>query len=235
MSDGDCGVAAVELRHVAKLYGRSAALRATSLRLEAGETLALLGPNGSGKTTLLKIVAGAVTPTVGNGAVFGRDLSRERLALRSEIGFLASETHLYDDLTAAENLRFIVTMAGFRARPDEISRVLVEVDLAAQADVRAREFSSGMKRRLSIARILLLRPRLLLLDEPYNSLDAAGADLIDALVERLTAGGGAVILATHDAERALALADQVAVLDQGTLKYLGSIPGYRMRDAQYVG
>lgn len=225
----------LELHRVAKLYGRTAALKATSLRIEAGETLALLGPNGSGKTTLLKIVAGAIAPTLGSGAVLGRDLLRERHQLRRDVGMLAGATYLYDDLTAEENLRFIVTMAGYRPRADAIARALAEVELTASAGERVRGFSSGMRRRLALARLLLLAPRLLLLDEPYNSLDATGADLVDGMVARVTGGGGAVILATHDAERALALASRVAVLDRGALVYAGTPGGYRMRHAQHVG
>jgi heme ABC exporter ATP-binding subunit CcmA len=203
--------------------------------MDPGEILALLGPNGSGKTTLLKIVAGAITPTVGTGAIFGRDLVADRIALRSQVGLLAGETYLYDDLTATENLHFIVTMAGYRPRAVEIRRVLDEVGLTENAAERVRGFSSGMKQRLALARLLLLQPRLMLLDEPYNSLDAAGADLIDAVIRQATTDGGAVVLATHDAERALALADVVATLDRGGLTYLGSVAGYRMRHAQHVG
>jgi heme ABC exporter ATP-binding subunit CcmA len=226
---------ALDLHRVAKLYGRTAALRATSLRLEAGESLALLGPNGSGKTTLLKIIAGAIRPTLGTGTVFGLNIAADRFALRSIVGLLSSETYLYDDLTSAENLRFILTMAGQRPSPAAITDTLRTVDLLPSADERVRSYSSGMKRRLALARLLLLRPRLLLLDEPYNSLDVAGADLVDAIVHQAVAAGCAVVLATHDADRALALTTRVAALDRGSLAYDGTVAGYRMRHAQHVG
>jgi ABC-type multidrug transport system ATPase subunit len=121
-------------------------------------------------------------------------------------------------------------MAGRRKEKREILDALEAVDLGAQAQAQARvrTFSSGMKRRLSLARLLLLRPRLLLLDEPYNSLDAAGADLVDALVEAATAEGRAAVLATHDAVRGLAAADRVAVLERGALAYCGPAKGYRI-------
>lgn len=226
---------ALDLHRVAKLYGRTAALKATSVQLGPGKTLALLGPNGSGKTTLLKIIAGAITPTLGSGTIFGHALTGDRLALRSQVGLLAGESYLYDDLSAFENLRFVMTMAGHRPRAQAIEQALVEVELTMQANERVRGFSSGMKRRLALARVLLLQPRLLLLDEPYNSLDAAGADLVDDIVQRVTAGGGAVVLATHDAERALSLSDLVAALDRGNLRYGGTVAGYRMMHAQHVG
>lgn len=227
--------AALDLRGVAKLYGRTAALRTVTLQLAVGQTLLLLGPNGSGKTTLLKILAGAITPTLGNGSILGHDLRTDRIALRTEIGLLASESYLYDDLTAAENVRFILTMTGRKPTEDEIAAVLREMGLGDHAQARVRSFSSGMRRRLSLARLLILDPRVLLLDEPYNSLDAGAAHLVDDLVRRSAAAGKTVVLSTHDAERGLALANQVAVLEDGTMVYFGPVNGYRMRHAQHVG
>lgn len=226
---------ALRLDRVARLYGRTAALRGISLRLEAGETLALLGPNGSGKTTLLKIVAGAIAPSVGTGSIFGLDFRRDRLQLRETVGLLASETYLYEDLTAMENLRFAAVMSGAKPRAADLREMLRLVGLDSNADDRVRSFSSGMRRRLALGRTLLLRPRLLLLDEPYNSLDAAGADLVDRIVRETADEGRAVVLATHDAERALQLADRVAVLHNGVLQYSGPAAAYRMDHAQFVG
>lgn len=222
---------ALDLRGIAKLYGSTVALRALSLQLPSGEALALLGPNGSGKTTLLKIVAGAIGPTLGSGTIYGHDLVRGRPALRPLTGLLAAETYHYDDLTARENLRFILTMAGRRAADGRLMEALEEVGLARQADERVRTFSSGMRRRLALARVTLLAPRLLLLDEPYNSLDAGAADLVDAAVRRVTEQGGAAVLATHDAARGLSISDCVAVLDRGALTHVGPVHAY----AQHVG
>lgn len=226
-------IPALDLRRLTKLYDRTPALRAVTLRLDAGRTLALLGPNGSGKTTLLKIVAGAVSPTLGGGWVLGHDLGADRAALRREVGLLASESYLYDDLSALENLRFVMTMAGYRPREEQLVQMLDKVALAPHAHQRLRTFSSGMKKRLSLARVLLLDPRLLLLDEPYNSLDLAGMDLIDEIVREGARHGRTTVLATHDAERALALADESAVLEQGRLVALHPAPD--VTHAQYVG
>jgi len=222
----------IGLHGIAKLYGRTAALKAVSLHLDAGQILLLLGPNGSGKTTLLKIVAGAIAPTIGTGSVFGLDIIAQRRELRSHIGLLAGESYLYEDLTALENLRFMTTMAGLRPDQGEILRALDRVALLPHADHRVRDFSSGMKCRLAVARLLLLHPQLLLLDEPYNSLDAAGADLVDAVIREAVREGRTVALATHDAERGLALADSVACLDRGVLTYFESVHTYRMENAR---
>jgi heme exporter protein A len=241
---------AAELDGVAKLYGPTAALRALDLRIWSGQCLALLGPNGSGKTTLLKILAGAVTPTLGSLKIFGQDARRATFP-RSTVGLMASESYLYEDLTARENLRFTLTMAGRAERAtseagggvqavgrsvaDPIARTLGAVGLQGREDERVRTFSSGMKRRLSLARLMLLRPRLILLDEPYNSLDAEACDLIDSLVRDWRSDGRAVVVATHDAPRALALADAVAGLERGSLTYAGSVPGFHAGHAKHVG
>ncbi|MGI8824257.1 MAG: ABC transporter ATP-binding protein [Chloroflexota bacterium] len=227
MSTGSAPDPALLLDRVAKIYGRTVALRATSLVVETGEILGLLGPNGSGKTTLLKIVAGAITPTAGRGSIFGKDMLRERTVLRADVGLLAGESYLYDDLSATENLRFVNTMSGSPDRGNAIEDTLRRVGLARAADERVRNFSSGMKQRLSLARLDLLHPRLLLLDEPYNSLDAAGADLVDDMLKTASREGRAAIVATHDAERARVVADRVAVLEDGRLTYLGAPAAYR--------
>jgi heme ABC exporter ATP-binding subunit CcmA len=226
---------ALEINGVGKLYGRTAALRGVSLRLGCGQTLALLGPNGSGKTTLLRIIAGATSPTAGSGFIFGRDMVAERLDLRSEIGFMSGDSYLYDDLTANENLRFVMTVAGRKPRVADIDDVLRQVVLRPHADERVRTFSSGMRRRLSLARTLLLNPRLWLLDEPYNSLDEAGAELVDEIVLRVKRGGGAAVIATHDVERAIRLADLVARLENGALVHAGPPTGQLVRHVEHVG
>jgi heme exporter protein A len=225
---------ALEVAGLSKLYGRTVALRAVSLRLGAGQSLALLGANGSGKTTLLKIVAGAASPTAGTIALFGLDARSEPRLARSRVGLLASETYLYDDLTARENLRFTLTMTGGAVSDEQILRALQGVRLAAHAGDRVRSFSSGMKRRLAVARVQMLQPRVLLLDEPYNNLDAEGADMIDEWIHRVTGIGGAVVVATHDAKRVMAIADLVAHLDRGMLRYAGPVQGYREADALNV-
>ncbi|GAC1319202.1 MAG: ABC transporter ATP-binding protein [Chloroflexota bacterium] len=220
---------ALELQGIAKLYGHTVALRATSLRVATGETLALLGPNGSGKTTLLKIIAGAIAPTIGSGSIFGHDMVKDRVGLRRSVGLLAAETYHYDDLTARENLVFYAVMQGAECDDASLTSILRHVGLTAYADTRVRAYSSGMKRRLSLARLILQKPRLLLLDEPYNSMDAAGSDLVDETVRVSTRSGCSTILATHDAHRALSVAQCVAVLDGGRVEYMGPVMAYRQR------
>jgi heme ABC exporter ATP-binding subunit CcmA len=226
---------ALEVVGLSKLYGRTVALRAVTLRVGAGQSLALLGANGSGKTTLLKIVAGVASATAGRVSIFGHDAHSEHRRVRSQVGLLAGESYLYDDLTARENLRFTLTMAAGVASDEQIVPALEAVGLAHHANDRVRSFSSGMKQRLAVARVQLLQSRMLLLDEPYNSLDAEGADMVDEWIGRVTGSGGAVVIATHDAERAMAIADLVAHLDRGMLTFEGPVQGYREAHALHVG
>jgi ABC-type multidrug transport system ATPase subunit len=120
-------------------------------------------------------------------------------------------------------------MAGLSLHGTALNEMLAEVGLETDAGERVRTFSSGMKRRLSLARMLLTSPRLLLLDEPYNSLDEDGAELVDAKVSRAASEGCAAVLATHDADRALLMATHVARLERGRLMYFGPVGGYRSR------
>jgi heme exporter protein B len=208
---------ALELERVAQRFGKSWVLRGCSLTVAPGEAVALLGSNGAGKTTLLRIAATLLRPTRGEGRALGRDLRREAAAVREEVGLLGSSAALYEDLTAAENLRFACRVRGAPADEARIARVLEEAGLADRAEVRVRELSSGMRRRVGLARLLLHPPRLLLLDEPYASFDADGVERVNALAARVKEAGGAVLIATHDLPRAVPVVDRVLRLEDGVL------------------
>lgn len=211
---------AVELTAVAHRFGRRWALRGVSLRVVAGEALAVMGHNGSGKSTLLRVVATLLRPTRGSGTVFGHDLVREAGAVRASVGLLGHAPGLYDDLTAAENLTFAARMLGL---PDDRAAVLAALEATGlprevAATERARALSSGMRRRVALARTRLQRPRLLLLDEPYNSFDAAGVALVNDLVRETRERGGAALLVTHELARAEGVYDRVVELESGLLR-----------------
>ena len=214
-------IPAVATREVARLFGRSAALAGVSLEVERGRMVALLGTNGAGKTTLLRILATSLRPTFGTAHVDGIDVAERPELVRPRVAYLSHATGLYDELTAAENLRFAATMLG-RPNPGEAAgHALAEVGLEADADRRVRGFSAGMRRRLALGRLLLAAPSLVLLDEPHAALDAEGAALVDTLLERWRAGGTTVLVATHQADRIIRLADGWARLDGGVVVELG--------------
>jgi heme ABC exporter ATP-binding subunit CcmA len=192
--------AAVELTGVTRLFGASPALVRTDLFVPRGETVVLRGPNGSGKTTLLRIVATAISPTYGGGTVLGFDLARDRDEIRRRADLVSHGTRLYDDLTAAENLRFWCRLLG--EDPGRIDAALDRMGLLEAAAERVRGFSQGMRQRLAIARTILRRPDLLLLDEPYTGLDAEAKHAVDDLVREAGREGRTILVATHHPVRA---------------------------------
>ncbi|HEX2193514.1 MAG TPA: heme ABC exporter ATP-binding protein CcmA [Candidatus Limnocylindria bacterium] len=206
---------------VARLFGRSAALAGVSLQVERGRMVALLGPNGAGKTTLLRILATSLRPTYGSALVDGIDVAERPELVRRRVAYLSHAAGLYDDLTAAENLRFAAVMLGCSDPADAAASALAAVGLAADADRRVRGLSAGMRRRLALGRLLLARPALLLLDEPYAALDADGIALVDRLIGRWRDDGATVLVASHQAERVTGAADGWARLAGGLLVEVG--------------
>jgi heme exporter protein A len=205
---------AVVVEGMAKRFGRKWALRGASVRVEAGTALALMGHNGSGKTTLLRIIATTLRPTRGTGTVFGHDLLKEGHAVRELVGALYHAPGVYGDLSARENLEFARRMLGGRVEVG-IEEALERVGLLHAADERAAGFSSGMTRRLALARLVMRPPRILLLDEPYASFDADGIALVNQMVRETADGGGVALIATHDPERSGPVVDGVITLREG--------------------
>jgi len=207
---------ALELNGICRRFGRRWVLRGIDLQLARGETLGLMGRNGSGKTTLLRIISTALKPTRGSGRVFGHDLVREADAVRERVGVLGHAPGLYEDLTGEENLRFALGMLGWTPDARRIADLLERVGLAGVRE-RVRAYSAGMRRRLALARVLMVRPDLLLLDEPFASFDEEGITLVCDIVREVTAAGGAAVIATHDALRAGRIVDRIVRIEAGLL------------------
>jgi heme ABC exporter ATP-binding subunit CcmA len=207
-------IAAQELR---KTYGSSIVLDGVSFALGAGQCLTLLGPNGAGKTTLLRILATLLRPTAGALRIGGQDALREPERVRPLLSMVAHGSHIYEDLTARENLRFWETLRGGDTSPARLAGALTQVELDGVADERVRTFSSGMKRRLALARVLLGQARVLLLDEPFTGLDRRGRKWVNEFLLAFKAGGGAAVVATHSFGGGLGVADRVAILASGRL------------------
>ena len=216
---------AIQVVGLAKRYGHTWALRGINLTVAAGEAVALLGPNGSGKSTLLRILVTATRPTFGEVRVCGVP-SSEGDVVRRHVGLLSDRPPLYNELTALENLKFAAAMYGLRVTDDDLRGALAEVGLSRAAGARVGTFSQGMAQRLSVARAALHNPDLVLLDEPYNALDAEGLRLVDQLLARVRAAGKTAILATHHIAKGLALCDRVIALRGGRLVFDGPTAGF---------
>ncbi len=182
--------------------------------MDAGDTLAIVGPNGAGKTTLLRMLATLHRPTQGTLAVMGHDLPDKAQLVRPHLGYLGHDPLVYLDLTALQNLELFADLYGVPDPRQRIEDLLDQVGLLPRAFEPVRTFSRGMAQRLGIARMLLHRPSLLLLDEPAAGLDAPGM----ALLDRVVADGAGVVLVTHDVERAVQMAGRVMVLRAGRVR-----------------
>lgn len=205
---------AVRFRAAVALVGRFPALAGVDLDVASGEILLVTGPNGAGKTSLLRACAGLLAVTGGEAHVLGHDLCRERRSVRRSLAMLGHASFLYDDLTVRDNVRFAVRAA--RGDLGAVDRALAQLGL----DGRLRhsvvgKLSAGQRRRVAIATVVARAPRLWLLDEPHAGLDAAGRDILDATVLAAAGDGATVILASHETDRAGAIAGRVARMAGG--------------------
>jgi heme ABC exporter ATP-binding subunit CcmA len=208
---------AVHLRSAVALLGRFPALAGVDLDVAPGELLLVRGANGAGKTTLLRACAGLVPFSSGTAEVLGCDLLRDRRSVRRHVGLLGHATFLYDDLTVDDNLRFSARAAGAPAGAVEAAMARLALDGRLRG-VPAAKLSAGQRRRVALAAVVVRRPRLWLLDEPHAGLDADGRDLLDDLVRDAVSGGATVLLASHELDRAGALATCTVTLAGGQVR-----------------
>jgi len=205
----------LEARGLRRSFGRVRVLRELDLTLQAGEALAVAGPNGAGKTTLLRLLAGLMRPSGGEIRVLGRPLTRGAADARRALGLVSHQSLLYDDLTLAENLTFAARLYGV-ARPREAAMAALEAaGLAARAGESPRRLSRGLAQRAAIARAMLHRPRILLLDEPFTALDAGSAERLRQELRRRLAEGLGLVIVTHHLGEVWEVASRVAVMVEG--------------------
>lgn len=213
---------AFSARDLCRRYGQRWALAHLDLAARRGEVLLVAGPNGSGKTTFLRLLAGLLRPTAGELELFGRSLASDPFSWRRNVSLLSHASYLYEPLTALETVRLWARLLGRSTAEADLRQRLAEVGLEQEGGTLVSGFSAGMQKRLTFARVRLEDSALVLLDEPFAALDAAGHDLVADWIATDRKAGKTVVIASHNLERAARLADRAVLLNRGQKVWQGA-------------
>jgi ABC-2 type transport system ATP-binding protein len=221
----------VDLRNLTKRYNEIVAVNNMNLTIEKGEIFALLGPNGSGKSTTLKMLMGLVQPTTGEVSVLGLDVLKDPVSVKEQVGYVPESPNIYEFLTGIEYLDFIADIYGVPTaeKQQRITEYLKALQLEGREGDMINSYSDGMKKKISLISAFLHKPKLLILDEPLNSLDPRSARIVKDLLHELKSQGVTTILSTHVLEIAEALCDRIAIMYQGNVLALGTMNELRSR------
>jgi ABC-2 type transport system ATP-binding protein len=216
----------IEVNNLTKRYDGITVVKGISFSVAQGEIFGLLGPNGAGKTTTILMLLGLSDISDGTARVLGHDPAREPLQVKRRVGYLPDQVGFYDNLTAAENMRYTARLMGLdRAeREERIKSSLEHVGLGEVGDKRVRTFSRGMRQRLGLAEILIKDVQIAILDEPTSGLDPqATVELLD-IIRGLKQKGVSMLLSSHLLDRVQSVCDRVALFNEGNIALLGTIP-----------
>ncbi|MCI5051775.1 MAG: ABC transporter ATP-binding protein [Simkaniaceae bacterium] len=208
---------ALKIKSLVKRYGKLVAVDNVSFEIEEGEIFALLGPNGAGKTTIISSITSLVNPTCGEIEIFGHTVEKEPRIAKSMVGCVPQELVNHGYFKLYDVLKFHMNYYGNRVDPTYIKYLMERLDLWIHRNKLVRELSGGMKRRILIAKALLHKPKLLLLDEPTAGVDIELKDTLWSFVKELKASGVSILLTTHNLEEAQNLCDRVGIIDHGKL------------------
>ena len=210
---------AFSLTGLGKRFGYRKVLERITLKVGQGEFLLVLGNNGAGKSTLLRVLSSLMRPSEGSLLFFGKTFGEWGPKARSRLGMISHDPQVYGALTALENLKLWAVLYGVESARAAITSAVEQVGLEHTGGIPVRAYSSGMLKRLAIARLLLHKPEVLLLDEPYAGLDQDSIALFDQYLAGFQAGGGTVVLVTHQFSQGIELSNRVVILHQGVLRY----------------
>jgi len=224
----------IEVRNLCKTFhdrkkGDIPAVRSISFQCAPGHVFGLLGRNGAGKTTTLRMLATILTPTSGTALIDGLDVTEKPGEVRKRIGYLSGDTKLYDRLTGRELLTYFGELSGMTPASIEgrMAELQVTFNLRDFLDKRVGKMSTGMKQRLSLARVVLHDPPVLIFDEPTSGLDVMGAREVLRIVQELKAKGRTIIFSTHIMTEAERICDEIAIIEQGSILTQGSVLSLR--------
>jgi ABC-2 type transport system ATP-binding protein len=222
-------VPAIEIRDLHKDYNGFFAVNGLSVTVPQGCFFGFLGPNGAGKTTTIKMMMGLAQPTSGTIRILGMGLPQQSFEIRKEIGLVPDDSLLFDHLTGAEYLEFIGRLYSL-PRPQAKERALELLSLFQLSDTGKKligEFSKGMRKRVAMAAALIHRPRLFLMDEPFEGVDAVGARLMKDILLEQVHRGATVFLTSHVLEVVERLCDQLAIINKGKVVVQGTLAELR--------
>ena len=238
---GSAPVVAVE--NLLKTFGSNRVFNGINLKVDRGETLAVLGRSGTGKSVLLRLIIGLEKPDSGSVCIHGQDLAGLALdqmgAIRKKMGFLFQHAALYDSLTVEENVAFPLEHhrrdMSKSERGDRVRQLLAEVGMEGNLDKMPSDISGGMQKRVGLARALALEPEILLLDEPTAGLDPISSGEIDELILKLQREREmASIVVTHDLHSAKTIANRLALLNKGDVVIEGKFEDLQQSDIEFV-
>lgn len=225
------GGLAIGLAGVSKSYGRKPAVCDLSLQIPRGELFAFLGPNGAGKTTTIKMIVGLLRPDTGHVQVCGHAVGSNGLAAKAKLAYVPDQPFLYEKLTGREFLYFVAEMYGMSSqRRDRILEHLIRrLDIREFLDQLTESYSHGMKQKVVLAAAMLHEPEVLVIDEPMVGLDPRTIREVKNLFVQHTRSGGTIFMSTHILDIAEAVADRIAIINEGRLITIGTLAQLRAR------
>lgn len=224
--------AVISFEEVKICYGPFVAVDKLSFSVKRGEIFGLLGPNGAGKTTSFLSLTRQVTPTQGKISLFGKELTRHFDELRARFGYVPDVDNHFEEFTARQNLELFADL--YQAPHSRVEECLAAVELSREAEIPAKAYSRGMKKKLLLARELLHKPEILFLDEPTANLDVHSTARIRVLLQDLARQGTTVLLTTHDMAEVEQVCDRVAIINRGKLVDLDSPTGFKSRNTERI-
>jgi len=221
--------AILSIENISKSFGYRKILENISFSIDHGEFVLLIGNNGAGKSTLLRIVSSLMRSTKGN--IFFRGTNQKEILKlwKHKMGYISSENRMYGDLSSIDNLRFFGTFYDIKNLDLKIKEIMSITDLTHVANLPVRNFSSGMKKRLVIGRLMLYQPEILILDEPYEGLDRRSFNWFQKYLNEFHLQGGTVLMVTHQFELGLELANRILVLHNQNIKHDVSANGLNLK------